>query len=74
MKTEGSQGKDRVEIVAYRAIVSVDLRGPALPTSRLPMISIPERKNQYDKTDRQEVDSLAYFRSETVQPMGVSSH
>jgi hypothetical protein len=73
MKTGGSQGKGRIEIVRYRANVSVDPRGPLLPNDHLPMISTPEGKNHYDKTDRREVDSLAYLRPKTVQTMGVSS-
>lgn len=73
MKTGGSQGKGWVEIVRYKANVSVDLRGPLLPNGHLPMISTQEGKNHYDKTDRQEVDPLAYLRPKTVQSMGVSS-
>jgi hypothetical protein len=59
MKTRGSQGKGRVEIVAYRANVSVDLRGPALSNGHLPTISFLEEKNGRTKTHRPEVDSLA---------------
>ena len=73
MKTGGSQGKGRVEIVRYKPNGSVDLRAPARPNSLLPRICISEGKNDHDKTERREVDSLAYLMSETVQPMGVSS-
>ena len=74
MKTAGSQDKGRVEIVRYTANVSVDLRGPVCPNGVLPRIGISEEKNDYAKTERREVDSLAYLKAETVQPMGVSSH
>ena len=50
---------DRVEIVAYRTIVSVDLRGPALPNGHLANFSIHDGKNDYNKTGRQEVDPLS---------------
>ena len=59
MKTGGSRDKGRVEIVRYTANVSVDLRGPVRPNGVLPMIGISEEKNDYDKTERREVDSLA---------------
>jgi hypothetical protein len=73
MKTGGSQGKGRVEIVRYKPNGSVVLRGPARPNGGLPRICISEGQNDYDKTERREVDSLAYLRPETVQPVGVSS-
>jgi len=73
MKTGGSHGKGQVEIVRYKANVSVGLRGPARPKRSLAQDLHLGRKNDYDKTERREVDSLAYLRSETVQPMGVSS-
>jgi hypothetical protein len=59
VKTGGSQGKGRIEIVRYKANVSVVLRGPALANGHLRMISIPEKKNHFGKADRREVDSLA---------------
>jgi len=62
---------DGVEIVAYRAIVSVDLRGQALPHGCLAMISIQGGGNHHEGR-RPEVDPLAYLRSKTVQTMGGS--
>ncbi len=44
MKTGGSHGKGQVEIVRYKANVSVDLRGPALPNGGLFEICISEGK------------------------------
>jgi len=61
MKTGGSQGKGRVEIVRYKTNGSVDLRGPARPHGGLPRICISEGKNDYDQKERREVDSLAYL-------------
>jgi hypothetical protein len=73
MKKGGSQGKGQIRSVAYWASLSVVLKWPTLSNGRLAIISISERKNDYRKTGRREVDSLAYLRSKTVQTMGVSS-
>jgi len=63
---------DQDEIVAYKAIVSVDLRGAALQNRDLAMISVREGNNGYDKTGPQEIYPLACFRLKTVQVMGGS--
>ena len=62
MKTGGSQGKGRVQSVAYWASLCVDLKPHTLSNGHLGMISIPQWKNHYHKTVRREVDSLAYLR------------
>jgi hypothetical protein len=61
---------DRVEIVAYRAIVRADLRGRALPHGFFAMIAAQGGGNHHNQNRRQEVDPLAYFRPKTVQTLG----
>jgi hypothetical protein len=65
---------DRLEIVAYRANVCVDLSGPTRYNGPWAMSSIHKGENHYNKTGRQEVDSLAYLGPKTVQTMGGSSN
>lgn len=59
MRTGGSQGKGRVEIVRYKANGSVVLRRPAPSNGYWPRISMPEGKKWPCQTHRWEVDSLA---------------
>jgi hypothetical protein len=63
---------NRGEIVAYRAIVSADLRGWTLPHGDFAMISTQEGRNHDNESRGQGVVPLAYLRPTTVQTMGGS--
>ena len=73
MSTGGYQGMDRVEIVAYKAFVAVDLKRPVLTPGRFASHAPQEGRNPHTERRCPDADPLAYFRSKPVQTMGGSS-
>jgi hypothetical protein len=61
---------DRVEIVAYRPCVKVDVKGPTLAHGYFASLSPQGGGNRHNERRSYGDNPLAYFKSKTVPTMG----